>query len=589
MILQALKKYYDRRSADPDSDIAPDGWEKKAISFVIVLDADGHLVQIEDTRVLEGGKKVPKPFTVPLGVKRASGIEANLLWDTMSYVFGEIGTDISLENDHKKQERMLKRAPEQQKSFIGKIRQFLPNDLKAQKIIDFLDAVTEDDLIQSPCWIEMKQSNALVSFRFQGENHLFCEDEDIRRKINDQYAQGKQDGFCLITGEKAEICKLHTSLKGVRGAQSSGASIVSFNLDSFCSYGKKQGFNAPIGKSGMFAYTTALNELLQSGSKQKLTYGDVTFVFWSAQPTEFESVFSLFFSEPATDDPRAQTDQVKNLLNAPQTGAYVMDSGSTEFYVLGLSPNAARISVRMWRMETVSRFAAHIRQYFEDIKIVKPSNEPEFYSLRHLLVNIAVQGKSENIPPNITNDLMMSILDGTPFPASILQAALRRVIADTSRRVTSARAALIKGYLNRYVRMYPNKEDREMGVSLDVNHPSVGYQLGRLFATLEMIQKDASKGDLNSTITERYYSAASSSPVSVFGTLLRLTKFHLAKIDSKGRVIFLNQNLNEILSHIQDFPTHLNLQEQGRFAIGYYHQNQMFYTKKESVQEEKEN
>ncbi len=589
MILQALKKYYDRRSADPDSDIAPEGWEKKAIPFIVVLDDDGHLVQIEDTQVLTGNKKVAKTFMVPLGVKLTSGTEANLLWGTMPFVFGRLGTDISLESDPKKQERMLKRATKQQKSFSDKIQRVLPDDPKAQKITDFLGAVTEEDLIQSPYWMEMKQNNALISFRFQGENHLFCEDEDIRRKINDQYAQEKQDGFCLVTGERAEISKLHTSLKGVRGTQSSGASIVSFNLDPFCSYGKKQGFNAPIGKSGMFAYTTALNELLQSDSKQKLVYGDVTFVFWSAQPTEFESVFSLFFSEFPTDDPRAQTNRIKNLLNAPRTGAYVTDSESTEFYVLGLSPNVARISVRLWRNGPVSQFATNIRQYFEDIRIVKSPYEPEFYSLWRLLVNIAVQGKSENIPPNITNDLMVSILDGTPFPTSILQAALRRVMADTSKRVTPERAALIKGYLNRYVRMYQHKEDKEMGVSLDVDHPSVGYQLGRLFATLERIQKDASKGDLNSTITERYYSAASSSPVSVFGTLLRLTKFHLAKIDSKGRVIFFNQNLNEILSHIQDFPTHLNLQEQGRFAIGYYHQNQMFYTKKESVQEEKEN
>lgn len=583
MILQALTTYYDRRSSDPASDIAPEGWERKPIPFIIVLDREGRLIQIEDTRDMKEKNNGAKSFLVPLGVKRSSGIEANLLWDTVPYVFGEIGIDRPPDDeDSGKLEKTLDRARDQQRQFIEKIENTLPDDPQAHMIVTFLRTVQEPDLAQFPVWNEMKQLKAVVSFRFQGEFQLYCEGPAVQSAVDRLSMSGEDDGFCLVTGRNDGISKLHTSIKGVRGAQSSGASIVSFNLDPFCSYGKKQGYNAPIGRKGMFAYTTALNELLGSESRQKLSYGDLTLVFWAAEDTEFEADFSFYFSEPPKDDPRDGTERIRALFEAPKTGAYDATDDMTEFYVLGLTPNAARIAVRFWRCGPVSQFATNIRQYFEDLRIVKPPREPEYYSLWRLLVNIAVQGKSENIPPNIAGDLFSAIVDGAPFPLSILQGALRRVHADVSERITPARAAIIKGYLNRYMRMHPHKEDKEMGIALDTDHPSIGYQLGRLFATLEKIQKDASGGTLNATITERYYSAASSSPVTVFGTLLRLMKFHLAKIGSKPSVVYYNQLLSEILGHVGDFPTHLNLQEQGRFAIGYYHQKQAFYTKKES-------
>jgi CRISPR-associated protein Csd1 len=376
------------------------------------------------------------------------------------------------------------------------------------------------------------------------------------------------------------ISNLHTAIKGVYGAQSSGANIVSFNLSPFSSYGKQQGENAQVGEKAMFAYTTALNTLLGKNSKQRMQIGDASTVFWAGRNNQFEEDFFKFFSEPLKDDPNANTQCIRSLLDSPKTGEFYADSCKDSFYVLGLSPNAARISIRFWFEGTVEGFSKKIREYFEDLAIVKSPNEPEYYSIWRLLVNIAVQGKSENIPPNISADFMRAILLGTPYPQSLLQMTVRRIKNDSEHRVTSIRAALIKAILNKNSRIYKKQNEKELSMSLDIDQPSIGYQLGRLFSVLTKIQEEANPG-INSSIADRYYGAACSTPVSVFGTLMRLMRHHLSKIGSTGRRIQLERQVNEIMSHIDEFPAHLNLQEQGKFAVGYYHQRQAFFTKKE--------
>ncbi|GHV87423.1 type I-C CRISPR-associated protein Cas8c/Csd1 [Spirochaetia bacterium] len=570
MILQALKGYYDRKAADPASGIAPDGWEVKEIPFVVVLNEKGSLLQIEDTR--EGGetKKRGKAFLVPQGVKKTSGVAANLLWDAAGYVFGILDVEGLREEDKK---RKLSRLPDQKKAFIERIQNELPNTPRKKALLAFLSAVERSELEKIPQWEDIYRTNPNISFRFDGEYELYCETEEIKNALAGKDSSKKYDGICLITGEKDQISTLHTSIKGVWGAQSSGANIVSFNKDAFRSFGKEQGKNAPVGEAAMFAYTTALNTLLSRDSRQRIQIGDASTVFWSANKTQFEEDFAYIFSEPAKDDPDAGTERVKNLIDSLWTGAYIEDAGKEKFYILGLAPNAARISIRFWRQGTVEKFADHIRQHFEDLKIVKPKNEPEYYSLWRLLVNTAVQDKSENIPPNIVGDFMCSIIDGTPYPATLLQAVLRRIRSDTENRVKPVRAALIKAYLNRYYK----KE--EIKVALDTEQSSIGYQLGRLFAVLEKIQEEANPG-LNATIRERYYGAACGAPVTVFPTLLRLKNHHIAKLENKGRGVNLEKIISEIMGHYNDFPSHLNLHEQGKFAIGYYHQRQDFFTAK---------
>jgi CRISPR-associated protein Csd1 len=575
MILQALKEYYDRKAADPDSDIAPEGWERKEIPFIIVLDNDGNLIQIEDTREGDGKKKRAKVFLVPQGVKKTSGIAANLLWDTAGYVFG-------IDTKGNKA-----RAIKQKQNFLGRLRNELYDVEVVNTVINFLEAVTEEQLSKTSCWKEIEETNPNLTFRIITDAFLICRHPEVISKLS---TLNKEDnngvmGVCLVTGENTRIKQLHTSIKGVYGAQSSGANIVSFNLDAFRFYGKERGFNSPVGVQAEFAYTTAINTLLGKNSKQRISIGDASTVFWSEKQTSFETDFSFFFKEPEKDNPDAGTQKVKALFESVNSGAYQEDDGDTRFYILGLAPNAARIAVRFWQIGTIAEFAMRIRQYFEDFAIVKPPNEPEYYSIWRILVNIATQDKSENIPPNLTGDFMRAILEGTLYPATLLQAVLRRIHSDPEGRVKPVRAALIKAYLNRYYRFYPNQKYKEVTMELDVSQPSIGYQLGRLFATLEKIQEEANPG-INATIRERFYGAACATPVTVFTNLLRLKNHHLAKLEKKGRVIHFERLLGEIMANLNDFPAHLDLHEQGRFAIGYYHQRQAFFTKKDASENE---
>jgi CRISPR-associated protein Csd1 len=265
------------------------------------------------------------------------------------------------------------------------------------------------------------------------------------------------------------------------------------------------------------------------------------------------------------------------------------DEGASKFYVLGLAPNASRIAIRFWIVDTVAGMADKICRHFEDTKIVPDSRDKNTPSLFRLLVSTATQGKAENIPPHIAGETMRAILEGLPYPRTLLQVTIRRIRAEQSKKdkrtgkalphVTYERAALIKACINRSTRFKNHEQQEEIQVSLDINNTNIGYRLGRLFATLEKIQQEASPG-LNATIRDRFYGAASSTPVTVFGNLMRLKNHHLAKLERAGRRVFFEKLLGQIIDGFGDFPSHLKLDDQGRFAIGYYHQVQDFYTKK---------
>jgi CRISPR-associated protein Csd1 len=569
MILQALKEYYDRKAADPDSGIAPVGWEKKEIPFIIIIDRDGNIVQIEDTREGEGKKMRARSFIVPQGVKKTSGIAANLLWDVASYIFG---TD---------RKGNPERALQQKTAFFNKIITHFKEADDIKPVIKFLENITVEQMQKFDNWNEIIEKDPILTFRYTGETELICHKEAVKKIINNNNNTGNSDAVCLVTGKNDKIAILHSAIKGVYGAQSAGANIVSFNLSAFQSFNKIQGHNAPIGEESAFAYTTALNTLLARDSVQRMLIGDASTVFWSAKETEFENDFSCFFSEPPKDDPDRATRKIRSLYNSINNGTFYNDYSAIKFYVLGLSPNAARIAIRFWQTGTIAEFAEKIKTHFDDLAIIKPAKEPQYYSVWRLLVNIAQQDKSENIPPNIAGDFIRAILSGTPYPVTLLQTALRRIRSDVNSRVNPVRASLIKAYLNRHYRIHINPNHKEIQMSLDTSQPSKGYQLGRLFATLEKIQEEANPG-LNTTIRERYYGSACASPVTVFSNLLRLKNHHLAKIGKEGRVVFFERLLGEIISNLQEFPPHLDLHEQGRFAVGYYHQRQDFFTKKES-------
>ncbi|MEN6297676.1 MAG: type I-C CRISPR-associated protein Cas8c/Csd1 [Rectinema sp.] len=580
MILQALKQYYDRKAEN--GELAPEGWIQGEIDFLIELDASGNYLGIQSLQGLDGKKKIPKPLLVPNIGKQSmkhtnSGKDANLLWDNASFVLGRGDKgDVRLQSMIQSIDDWIGKGESPE---IDSIRIFLERGLSDRSI--FSPILNHGEYGES-----ISSGQPKISFHIMGsKDRIVFDSETVKASLRKSTAgitssASDKNGICLITGDSDVPIELtHTVIKGVWGSQTSGACIVSFNKDkpAFESYGKIQSYNAPVSKKAASEYIKSLNYLL--GSDQCLHISDTSTVFWSVKKTQFESDFSFFFNEPNKDDPDAGTRHIKNLFEAVNTGAYVEDRGDEKFFVLGLAPNAARIAIRFWQTGTVNEFAERTRQHFKDLNIIKPPNEPEYYSLWRLLVNIATLDKSENIPPNIAGDFMRSILDGTPYPETLLQAALRRIRNDAKDRVKPVRAALIKAYLNRYLRAHLNSSEKEITMALDTEQPSIGYQLGRLFAVLEKIQGEAN-GDINATIRDRFYGSACSSPVTVFGTLMRLKNHHLSKLANKGRAVNLERLVCEIVGHFNDFPPHLDLHEQGKFAIGYYHQRQHFFTKK---------
>ena len=587
MILQALKEYYDRKAGE--GLIAQEGWIKGGIDFLIDLDVDGNIQDISDLREMVGKRTVSHTLDVPNIGKQSlkhtnSGKDANLLWDNASFVFG-LGDkgNVRIQSMIEAIDKWIGKSSD---AGVNAVRLFFVKGLENRS--HFAKAFSHTaygDLLQ--------EGNVKISFRIPKTTlPIVFHSPVVANALSTVPDQDEKEfemsvmGTCLVTGERDVAIELtHPVTKGVRGAQTSGACIVSFNKDAFNSYSKIQSLNAPISKVIVSQYGKALNSLLES-IRQCILIGDATTVFWSAKQTSFESEFSFLFKESEKDNPDEGTFKVKALFESINSGAYGNDDGDTRFYVLGLSPNAARISVRFWQVGTIAEFAMRVKQYFDDFAIIKPPKEPEYYSLWRILVNIAIQDKSENIPPNLAGEFMRSILNGTPYPATLLQAVLRRIRSDTENRVKPIRAALIKAYLNRYHRFHPNQDYKEVTMELDGTQPSIGYQLGRLFATLEKIQEEANPG-INATIRERFYGAACATPITVFTNLLRLKNHHLAKLESKGRTVNFERLLGEIIGKLNYFPAHLSLHEQGLFAIGYYHQRQAFFTKSESKHNDK--
>ncbi len=580
MILQALTEYYDRKAADPERGIAPEGWEYKAIQYVFVINGNGNLIQIEDTREREGKRIAAKIFLVPRSETKTSNIKANLLWDKAEYIFSGIDSN-----------KDKNRLEQQRAKFISRLKNQLGEFECIQILVSFLEKEQSERLTQEYCWDDIKKGNPYITFRFEGESNLLVQRQEIINKINTfNFSKAGQDDkeVCLITGDLGIIKRIHSKTP----INKKNNSLVSFQKNSgYDSYGKEQGLNAPISQSSEFAYVTALNTLLKS-QRQKFIIGDATYVCWSSEKTKFETDFYRFFDDPDTkDNPDQFSENVKVLFNSINTGAFIQSEGSQYFYILGLSPGGGtRISVRFWDCKNISEYAKNIRQYFDDLSIQKPPGYPEYYSIWRLLESVAQQGDREKISPRLAGEMVRSIICGLPYPENLLQAALQRTRSGIKKRVkgggvsiekvTPEIAALIKAYLNRFYRFYPSDNYKEVNIELDINQQSVGYQLGRLFATLEQIQIKANP-KINTTIRERFYGAACATPVTVFTTLLRLKNYHLAKLD-KGKVIFFEQILGEIIGNFNDFPSYLNLHEQGLFAIGYYHQRQAFFTPKKT-------
>lgn len=589
MILQALNDYYLRKAADPDpaQRLPAFGLEEKEIPFIVEIDAAGRwLPPIRDTRRQEGKKRVGQRFLAPAAVKRSSGVAANLLWDTLEYVFGV--------DTRGKPERVA----EQHAVFRARI-EALPESARAlpgvAAVLRFLDGGDRDALATDPLWPEMVENNPVVSFRLQGEISPVCEHPALAVVAGDEDETAAR---CLVSGELAPLERLHAPIKGVWGAQSSGANIVSFNLDAFASYGKAQGANAPVGKPAAFAYTTALNHLLARDSGQRVQVGDASTVFWAEKPSEFETVLTDIFGEPKKDDPDAGTRAFAALYRSLDNGRYVTDDDPTRCHVLGLAPNAARVAVRFWQTGTVAELGHRLRRHFDDLEVARGANDPAHLSLFRLLLAVAVQSKADNIPPNLGGEIVRAVLAGedVPYPAQWLMLVLQRSRADQAKKnptsgksvhhVSYERAAIVKAWLNRNIR-WKRLSEKEMTVGLDRNCKDLGYRLGRLFAAYERIQEKAAERDLNRSIRDAYYGSAMATPRAVFPRLDKLSQHHLRDLRRNKKQPYLFVQYDQLLCEITDgipaatkLPTVMGMEDQGKFTLGYYHQRRELFPPK---------
>ncbi len=574
MILQALYDYYQRKAANPESCIAPEGFEWKEIPFIIVIDQEGNFLALEDTREGDGKKKKAKQYRLPKSVGRQgsnSWMTSCLLWDHYGYVVGHA------RSESEKDQAM---AEKQMLSFIKRIQE-LPVDVKGDEgvmaVIRFYENGEYEKVKDAENWDECtKIVGCNMSFRLDGEADIVPCRDAVRVYVESLIGDGDDDvtGLCLVTGKKAEIARIHSNTPINKDSKK----FVSFQKGSgYDSYGKEQAFNAPICKSAEFAYTTALNMLLGKESKNKVQVGDAVTIFWSQKQDSFEDDFSAFFGY-RKDDPDADVRAVKALYEGVYAGHSDMDS-DTRFYVLGLAPNSARISVRFWHTGTIEEFAGNIRQHFDDLEVIRGPKDSGHFSMFWLLSAMAHEGKVDNVPPNLSGQIFRSVITGSLYPITMLQQAIRRIHA--TQDVTRVQASMLKAYLNRFSRIYKTKE-KEINVALDPTNDNSGYRLGRLFAVLEKIQEEASPG-INATIRDRFYGAASSTPVTVFPQLLKLKNHHLAKLENAGRRVNFERMLAGVFDGIgTTMPSHLSMEDQARFAIGYYHQRQDFFRKKDS-------
>ena len=576
MILHELVRYYDRLQ-DSDIGLPSMGFSNEKIGFALVIDKDGQLIQLDDLRDRSGKKPQPRLMRVP-SVKRTSGIKPAFAWDKLEYVLGVVPKDKkTIKNEDEPVWEVNEKSSAKFEAF-RKYHQEISTILKhdgLRALVVFLENWQPNSF--SDLADAQSAVGANIVVQVLGSNTYLHESKNLKDYWSTQVADNDSDCIrCLVTGEEAPLAQLHAGIKGVPGSQTSGAPIVSFNKDSFCSYGKgknDQGGNAPVGQHAAFAYGTVLNYLLSRNSKQKVQVADATVLFWAEKSSSIEDIFGGLLA-PSKDD--GYSKEIDVFLKTVRKGGMPEDiDGSQRFYILGLSPNAARLSIRFWYVSTVSDVSRKLALHFEQLEIIRKSEKQLLYpGIWWLLIETASQHKTENIPPSLSGPMLMSILKGTAYSASLLSLLLGRMRVDKDPNYY--KCALIKAIL---IRNYK----KEVSVSLDREKKDAAYVLGRLFAVLEKAQEESAGGKLNASIKDKYFASASTHPSVTFPLLIRLSQNHQKKLKSEraGRAIFFQKEIQSIIASIDTFPSYLNLEDQGLFAIGYYHQYQSFFEKHE--------
>ena len=568
MILKALYDYYQRCNNLPKK-----GMELKEIAFLIVLDSAGNFKRFEDRRI---DSKHAQEFLVTKAVERTSAPRANYLYDYGKYVLGY--SDDGNGEDTLKYFKVFKaKIGEIYECNIGSpdieaVYHFYQNDIK----------IIHELLQKDPLWDEVKRNfdKKIFSFILEGETKILAEKQELFNVATD--SNDKLKKVCLITGNKSVIVET-TKSTSILGSKSN-AKLVSFQVNSgYDSYGKQKGGNASISEDAEFAYTTALNHLLRTDSRNRFVVGSRTFVFWASQNNDVgklveESIWQLLVKDTKEDDPNRSVDQVCKVFKSIYSGV-LKTSLDDKFYILGLAPNSARIAVTYWAEIPLKDFAKRINRHFDDMEIDGSKEWKSYKGLYSILSAVTLGGKSSDVTTNLPESVVKSIFQGIPYPQPLLSGCVRRIRAEVANKgkkaVSITRVAIIKAYLNRL-----NGKEQNIKVMLDKENTNQGYLCGRLFAVLDKIQSEANG---QHSIKERYMNAASATPAAVFATILNLSSHHSEKLN-EGRNVFFERIKQEIIKKIDSngFPAHLDLQDQGRFFVGYYHQMQTFYIKNEN-------
>lgn len=594
MIINALYKHYETLLNDVDSGVSRPGYSKVSVGYCLVLSKEGRLIEIIDLWDRSGNRRVPRRIDVPEQVKRSSTkIAPNFMYDNCTYVLG-----LGQKNKKEKKDRISKCF----QAFAQLHKEVLDgvDDEGAVAFIQFLREWDINSTATHPVvtrYLEGLTEGNNVIFGLEGSDGFIHQ----RKAVTDAWdryrlAQVSDTRMqCLVTGQTMMIARLHPKVKGVTGLKMAGGTpLVSCNWNAFESYGKKQSFNAPVSEEAAFGYATALNYLLSS-EKHRVRIGDTTTVFWAERSTnglEEDLLGALFFpvpeesseSEPREEDSFRRVDpQTVRLLydifrlakaGKPVKQALTEVDASTNFFILGLAPNASRLAVRFWHVDSFGTFVERIAQHYRDMAMVKRfEGELDIISVGMILKETAPLKDTKRIAPLLGGVLIRSILVGAPYPMSLYSAIISRIRAD--QEVNYVRAAVIKACLVRKWRVYNTGNEEELTVALNERNLNTGYLLGRLFALLEKVQEDANPG-INSTIRDKYFGAASTSPGSVFPILLRLAQHHISKAEYGG---YTDKRIEGVISSIDRFPAHLSLEDQGQFVLGYYQQRQAVYAK----------
>lgn len=577
MILQALVSYYETLAAR--GELPQPGWAPVKVSYVLNLDDQGDITTVVCIKeeVTRGKKKalVPQIIQLPAPVKRTAGVTANFLCDNSSYILGA-----DKKGKPKRSLECFQACKTLHETLLVSVE-----EPAARALLSFFDHWQPEKLTEHPAFAHQDMEDLLASanliFRYRGR--YLHEIPAIRQAWQDYYnnSQDSQQFPCLVTGKLAPVAQLHPSIKGIYGAQSSGASLVSFNAPAFCSYDREQGLNAPTSQYAAFAYGAALNYLIAT---QNTRVGDVTLLFWAESGEEaYADALKRFGFGGGDEDDQYKEEDLKGLMESLAEGADVEWDGTRidpnmTFYILGISPNAARLSVRFFLRNSFGQFIRNVKAHYDRLEIVRPSFDP-FDNIpvwRMLKETVNPNSREKKPAADMAGDTLRAILTNTPYPATLLNGVTLRIRAD--REMNRTRAAILKAYYLKNRNPFVPEEVLTVSLNQDSNHEA--YVLGRLFSVLEAIQSDANPG-INATIRDKYFSSASATPGVVFPTLVNLAQKHLRKLD-EGKKIFYDKQLTELMSKLgETYPNRMNLPQQGAFQLGYYHQTQYRFTKKE--------